>query len=149
MPRVQTIGAPKIKITANVPPPNQSFLPLREPEVILSLDELNLDQAPQDINKEEFQLQRLRLQASVAAADPGCKKNSLGPALSNLLKYIIESKPEDGLPNIVILLRIFFQHLPSVVPSGAHKGGPGGPDPPIAFDLFPIDYNSMFIIRKI
>ncbi|GFX61315.1 uncharacterized protein TNCV_1171541 [Trichonephila clavipes] len=44
------------------------------PEVILSLDELNLDQAPQDINKEEFQLERVRLQAFVAATDPGCKK---------------------------------------------------------------------------
>ncbi|GFX31919.1 uncharacterized protein TNCV_3408341 [Trichonephila clavipes] len=50
-------------------------------EVIQSMDELNLDQAPQDINKEEFQLERVRLQAFVAATDPGCKKNSLGPAL--------------------------------------------------------------------
>ncbi|GFU05389.1 uncharacterized protein TNCV_3290501 [Trichonephila clavipes] len=41
------------------------------PQVILSMDELNLDQAPQDINKEEFQLER---QAFVAATDPGCKK---------------------------------------------------------------------------
>ncbi|GFT97564.1 uncharacterized protein TNCV_387251 [Trichonephila clavipes] len=31
------------------------------PEVILSMDELNLDQVPQDINKEEFQLERIRL----------------------------------------------------------------------------------------
>ncbi|GFV92341.1 hypothetical protein TNCV_3949511 [Trichonephila clavipes] len=36
--------------------------------------ELNLDQAPQDINKEEFQLESVRLQAFVAATDPGCKK---------------------------------------------------------------------------
>ncbi|GFT32223.1 uncharacterized protein TNCV_1034921 [Trichonephila clavipes] len=35
------------------------------PEVILSMDELNLDQAPQDINK-EFHLERVRLQAFVA-----------------------------------------------------------------------------------
>ncbi|GFX46269.1 hypothetical protein TNCV_1372111 [Trichonephila clavipes] len=47
------------------------------PGVVLSMNELNLDQAPQDINKEVFQLQRIRLQAFVAAADPGCKKNSL------------------------------------------------------------------------
>ncbi|GFV52949.1 uncharacterized protein TNCV_2876171 [Trichonephila clavipes] len=40
------------------------------PEVILSKDELNLDQAPQNINK-EFQLERARLQAFVAATDPG------------------------------------------------------------------------------
>ncbi|GFV65175.1 uncharacterized protein TNCV_2148671 [Trichonephila clavipes] len=50
-------------------------------EVILSVDELNLDQASQDINKEEFQLERVRLQAFVAATEPCCKKNSLGPAL--------------------------------------------------------------------
>ncbi|GFW75358.1 hypothetical protein TNCV_4190121 [Trichonephila clavipes] len=41
--------------------------------VILSMDELYLDQAPQDINK-EFHLERVRLQAFVAATDPGCKK---------------------------------------------------------------------------
>ncbi|GFT59337.1 uncharacterized protein TNCV_3892561 [Trichonephila clavipes] len=45
------------------------------PEVILSMDELNLDQAPQDINK-EFQLECVRLQAFVAATDPGCKKRT-------------------------------------------------------------------------
>ncbi|GFU24105.1 uncharacterized protein TNCV_2007001 [Trichonephila clavipes] len=52
------------------------------PEGIMSMDELNLDQAPRNINKEEFQLERVRLQALVATTDPGCKKkNSLGPAL--------------------------------------------------------------------
>ncbi|GFV42410.1 uncharacterized protein TNCV_4311401 [Trichonephila clavipes] len=45
-----------------------------KPEVILSMDELNLDQVPQDINKEEFQLESVRLQASVAATNLGCKK---------------------------------------------------------------------------
>ncbi|GFV33737.1 uncharacterized protein TNCV_4568521 [Trichonephila clavipes] len=44
------------------------------PEVIVSMDELNLDQAPQDINKEEFQLERVRLQAFVAETEPRCKK---------------------------------------------------------------------------
>ncbi|GFS59102.1 uncharacterized protein TNCV_69871 [Trichonephila clavipes] len=34
------------------------------------MNELNLDQAPQDISKEEFQLDRVRLQAFVAATDP-------------------------------------------------------------------------------
>ncbi|GFU01671.1 hypothetical protein TNCV_1522111 [Trichonephila clavipes] len=38
------------------------------------MDELNLDQTPQDINKEEFQLVCIRLQAFVAATDPCCKK---------------------------------------------------------------------------
>ncbi|GFT70589.1 RNase H domain-containing protein [Trichonephila clavipes] len=39
-------------------------------ERILSMDGLNLDQAPQDINKEEFQLERVHLQAFVAATYP-------------------------------------------------------------------------------
>ncbi|GFW69538.1 hypothetical protein TNCV_488841 [Trichonephila clavipes] len=77
-------------------------------EVILSMDELNLDQAPQDIKKEEFQLERVCLQAFVAATDPGCKKELIRSGSLRLLKYIIESKLEDGLPNIVILLRIFL-----------------------------------------
>ncbi|GFW20804.1 uncharacterized protein TNCV_1050251 [Trichonephila clavipes] len=50
-------------------------------EVILSMDEFNLVQAPQDISEEEFQLDSLRLQVFVAATDPVFKKNSLGPAL--------------------------------------------------------------------
>ncbi|GFT84765.1 uncharacterized protein TNCV_2767631 [Trichonephila clavipes] len=44
------------------------------PEVILSMDELNLDLTPQDINKGEFQLERVRLQAFVTATDPDSKK---------------------------------------------------------------------------
>ncbi|GFX63294.1 hypothetical protein TNCV_3896181 [Trichonephila clavipes] len=52
------------------------------------MDELNLDQAPQDINKEEFQLERVRLQAFVAAIDQAVKKNSLGAAL--------QEQSEDG-----------------------------------------------------
>ncbi|GFU99868.1 uncharacterized protein TNCV_1257171 [Trichonephila clavipes] len=46
------------------------------PEVILNMEELILDQAPQDINKEEFHLERVCLQAFIAATDPGCKKRS-------------------------------------------------------------------------
>ncbi|GFV81751.1 hypothetical protein TNCV_1704061 [Trichonephila clavipes] len=38
------------------------------------MDELNLDQAPQDVNKEELQLDRVCLQAFVAVTDPGYKK---------------------------------------------------------------------------
>ncbi|GFU95723.1 uncharacterized protein TNCV_4889121 [Trichonephila clavipes] len=53
--------------------PAQKYVVLR-PEMMLSIDELNLDQAPQDINKEEIQLDCVRLQAFVAATDPGCKK---------------------------------------------------------------------------
>ncbi|GFX86812.1 uncharacterized protein TNCV_3750851 [Trichonephila clavipes] len=72
------------------------------------MDELNLDQAPQDINKEEFQLERVRLQTFVAATAPGCKKKLIRSGSLGLLKYIIESKLEDGVPNIVIMLRIFL-----------------------------------------
>ncbi|GFS80094.1 uncharacterized protein TNCV_2988681 [Trichonephila clavipes] len=46
------------------------FLRLKE---ILSMDELNLDQAPQDVNK-EFKLELVYLQAFVSATDPDCKK---------------------------------------------------------------------------
>ncbi|GFX55510.1 uncharacterized protein TNCV_267981 [Trichonephila clavipes] len=52
----------------------QKYVFLR-PEVILSINEFNLNQAPQDINK-EFQLERVRLQAFLAATDPGCKKRT-------------------------------------------------------------------------
>ncbi|GFS70949.1 uncharacterized protein TNCV_2720061 [Trichonephila clavipes] len=80
---------------------------VRWSEVILSMDELNLDQAPQDINKEEFQLERVRLQAFVAATDPGCKTELIRSSSLGLLKYIIEFELEDGLQNIVIMLSIF------------------------------------------
>ncbi|PRD21152.1 UNVERIFIED_CONTAM: hypothetical protein NCL1_52626 [Trichonephila clavipes] len=75
-------------------------------EMIFSMDELNLDQASQDINK-EFQLKGVRLQAFVAATDPGCKKELIRSGSLGLLKYVIESKLENVLPNIVISLRIF------------------------------------------
>jgi hypothetical protein len=51
------------------------------PAVILGVDELNLDQAPQGIDREGFKLERVRLRAFVAATDPDCKKISLSPAL--------------------------------------------------------------------
>ncbi|GFX24600.1 uncharacterized protein TNCV_3343801 [Trichonephila clavipes] len=60
--------------------PAKKYASLR-PKGILSKDDINLDQPPQDINKEEFQLVRVRVQAFVAATYPGCKKNSLGPTL--------------------------------------------------------------------
>ncbi|GFV14638.1 general transcription factor II-I repeat domain-containing protein 2A [Trichonephila clavipes] len=73
--------------------------------MILRMDEFKLDQAPQDINK-EFQLERIRLQAFVAATNPGRKKELIRSSSLGLLKYITESKLEDVLPNIVIMLRI-------------------------------------------
>ncbi|GFW17633.1 uncharacterized protein TNCV_2651901 [Trichonephila clavipes] len=50
--------------------PSQKYSFLR-PEVILGMEKLNLDQTPQNINKEEFQLERVRLQAFIAPIDPG------------------------------------------------------------------------------
>ncbi|GFX44633.1 hypothetical protein TNCV_2661491 [Trichonephila clavipes] len=50
------------------------------PEVILSMDELNLDQAPRGINK-KFQLERVRLQSFVAV-----KKNSFGESTVRAIK---------------------------------------------------------------
>ncbi|GFX75019.1 hypothetical protein TNCV_1845911 [Trichonephila clavipes] len=74
----------------------------------MSMDKLNLDHAPQDINEEEFQLERVRLQAFVAATNPICKKELIVSGFLDLLKYMIEPKLEDGLPNVVIMLRIFL-----------------------------------------
>ncbi|GFW87331.1 uncharacterized protein TNCV_4515161 [Trichonephila clavipes] len=74
---------------------------------MLSMDEFNLDQATRDINK-EFQLEHVRLQTFEAATDPGCKKELIRSVFLGLLKCIIESKLEDGLPNIVIMFRIFL-----------------------------------------
>ncbi|GFT68889.1 hypothetical protein TNCV_1804231 [Trichonephila clavipes] len=79
---------------------SQKF-PFVWPEVILSMDELNLDQ-------EEFHLERVRLQAFVDATEPGYKKELIRSASLGFLKYIIESKLKDGSPNIVIMLRIFL-----------------------------------------
>ncbi|GFV66465.1 uncharacterized protein TNCV_379921 [Trichonephila clavipes] len=76
------------------------------PEVILSIDELNLEQAHQDINNEEFQLERVRLQAFVAATYSGCTKELIRSGSLSLFKYIIEFQFE--FPNLVIILRIFL-----------------------------------------
>ncbi|GFX32117.1 hypothetical protein TNCV_4099661 [Trichonephila clavipes] len=77
------------------------------PGVILSMDELNLNQAPRGINK-ELQLEPIHLHAFVAATYPGCKKELIRFGSLGLLTYIIEFKLEDGLLNIVIMLRILL-----------------------------------------
>ncbi|GFW68799.1 hypothetical protein TNCV_3640131 [Trichonephila clavipes] len=77
------------------------------PEEVLSMNELR-SSVPQDINKETFQLELVRLQTFVAATDPGCKKELIRSGSLDLLIYIIESKLEDGLSNIIIMLRIFL-----------------------------------------
>ncbi|GFV24860.1 hypothetical protein TNCV_883281 [Trichonephila clavipes] len=84
-------------------------------EVILRMDEPNLDQAPQDINKEESQLKHIRLQAFAVATDPGCKKELIRSDSLGLLKYIIEFKLEYGLPNVVIILRILTSTISNAI----------------------------------
>ncbi|GFT21391.1 hypothetical protein TNCV_3816651 [Trichonephila clavipes] len=61
----------------------------RKPEVILSMGEFNLD--PQDINEEKFQLECVRLQAFVAATDPGSKliANRLFSVMGRLLIAVV------------------------------------------------------------
>lgn len=78
------------------------------PAVMLGLEKLNLDQASRDINIDEFQHERARLRAFVAGTNLDCKKELMKSGSLGLLKYIIDSKLEDGLRNIVIMLRIFF-----------------------------------------
>ncbi|GFW79996.1 hypothetical protein TNCV_984051 [Trichonephila clavipes] len=68
---------------------DQKYAFLR-PVVILNMDELSLDKGHEDTNKEEFQLEHVRLQAFVAAIDPGCKKEIIRSGSLGLLKYIIE-----------------------------------------------------------
>ncbi|GFY02342.1 uncharacterized protein TNCV_3502241 [Trichonephila clavipes] len=60
------------------------------PEELLGMDKLNLDQAPQDINKEEFQLECVPLQAFVAVTDPGCKKELIRSGSLGYLSTIEE-----------------------------------------------------------
>ncbi|GFY15750.1 putative LOC100569746 [Trichonephila clavipes] len=57
------------------------------------MDELNLDQAPQDINKEKFQVERVRLQAFVAAAEPGFNGDRYRAMITNF--FIPESNNHD------------------------------------------------------
>ncbi|XP_028166501.1 uncharacterized protein LOC114357193 [Ostrinia furnacalis] len=65
------------------------------PAVMLGSEKLNLDQAPRDINTDEFQHERARLRAFVAATNPDCKKELMKSGSLGLLKYIIDSKLED------------------------------------------------------
>ncbi|GFX18587.1 transposable element Tcb1 transposase [Trichonephila clavipes] len=69
----------------NYPPTNKNTLIRALTEEWDKLPQQLLDngvqnQDPQDINKEEFQVDRVRLQAFVAATDPGCKKELIREA---------------------------------------------------------------------
>ncbi|GFX13779.1 hypothetical protein TNCV_1718871 [Trichonephila clavipes] len=84
-----------------------------------------LDEAPQNINKEEFQLERVRLQAFVAATDPGCKKELIREAANfrsapggkspryatALESCLIQQNPADLRSCGQNVLDISFKHL--------------------------------------
>ncbi|GFU85248.1 hypothetical protein TNCV_2385551 [Trichonephila clavipes] len=65
----------ELKISSEPPKTNQEEAYIWRRKSVLRMDELNLDQAHQDINK-EFQVERLRLQAFVDVTEPGCKKRT-------------------------------------------------------------------------
>lgn len=65
--------------------------------VMLGLDELNQDQAPWDIIREEFGVDREGLRAFLAATNSDYKKELIKSVSLDLLKYIISIKLEDGL----------------------------------------------------
>ncbi|GFT59148.1 transposable element Tc1 transposase [Trichonephila clavipes] len=52
-------------------------------EVILIMDERKLDQTPQDINKEEFPVEGVRLQAFEVTTEPGFKKELMSGVTEN------------------------------------------------------------------
>ncbi|GFU76576.1 hypothetical protein TNCV_1940641 [Trichonephila clavipes] len=55
------------------------------------MEELNLEQAPEVIIKEEFRLERVRLQTVVAATDPGCKNERIRSGSLGLLTLLQRS----------------------------------------------------------
>ncbi|GFX99131.1 hypothetical protein TNCV_2493121 [Trichonephila clavipes] len=84
------------------------------------MDELNLYQAPQDINKEEFQLERVRLQAFVAATDPGCKKElSRSGSLGGHPKMAVHRSIAIDLMFTLALEKLGWGELVALKPDGA------------------------------
>jgi len=61
----------------------------------------NLDSVPVDVSKEEFQLERQRLQNFIA----GSERQDNGPL--ELLHFIQQFKLGTSVENIVLMLRIF------------------------------------------
>ena len=66
----------------------------------------DLDSAPDDINKEEFQLERRRLQEFINASGEYGKVIEGGPL--ELLKFIKRYNFDICVPNIIIMLRVFL-----------------------------------------
>nr|XP_013189863.1 unnamed protein product [Amyelois transitella] len=78
------------------------------PAILLDPDntECNLDYASDEIDEQDFKLERLRLRTFVAAT--GNENKLINADSLELFKFIIKSKLEDTLPNILIMFRIFF-----------------------------------------
>lgn len=77
------------------------------PAILLDSDnECNLDYGSAEINEQDFKVERVRLRAFVAAT--GNEKKLIDGDILALLQFIVKSKLEESLPNIVIMLRIFL-----------------------------------------
>ncbi|CAH2092540.1 unnamed protein product [Euphydryas editha] len=77
------------------------------PAILLDSDDTicNLDYASAEIDEQDFKLERHRLRTFIAATG---NENKYNADSLELLKFIVKSKLEDTLPNIIIILRIFL-----------------------------------------
>ncbi|CAH2085853.1 unnamed protein product [Euphydryas editha] len=78
------------------------------PAILLDSDDTicNLDYASAEIDEQDFKLERHRLRTFIAAT--GNENKLINADSLELLKFIVKSKLEDTLPNIIIMLRIFL-----------------------------------------
>ncbi|XP_023221032.1 uncharacterized protein LOC111622842 [Centruroides sculpturatus] len=78
------------------------------PAILLDSDDTkcNLDYVSAEIDEQDFKLERLRLRTFIAAT--GNENKLINADSLELLKFIVKSKLEDSLPNIIIMLRIFL-----------------------------------------
>ena len=73
----------------------------------------NLDSGPVDVSKEEFQLERQRLQNFIARSEQSEDIMDNGPL--ELLQFIQQFNLGISVPNIVLMLRIFLPTAISTV----------------------------------
>ncbi|XP_067134257.1 uncharacterized protein [Centruroides vittatus] len=78
------------------------------PDTLLDSDDTkcNLDYVSAEIDEQDLKLERLRLRTFIAATRNENKLINVNPL--ELLKFIVKFKLEDTLPNVIIMLRIFF-----------------------------------------
>ncbi|GBP40145.1 hypothetical protein EVAR_20287_1 [Eumeta japonica] len=78
------------------------------PVILLDPDDTkcNLDYASVEIDEQDFELEQHQLRTFVAAT--GNENKLINADSLELFKFIVKSKLEDALPNISIMLRIFF-----------------------------------------